>query len=403
VRRRPLLLRPHLPEVSIERPRRPDLAIGIAPFRDLRSELSLDPQRPSLSVAWLGVVRSGENSTGRRSFLRNVADGAREDAARTLEYAQLFREVRLVEDEAVPEDLDLVLVGEIEELVGFQFQRTSLGLFAVAGYRSRVDPPIGTARIRFRLLGREGEVLRERIETRVQTEGLSMEQVAIDALAAASERLAVELFRRFVQPSEPSPRKVPIRVLDACGLGGRRAGRLIEDASEIFEREIGVRFRPRVETWLAPEEGGAEALLEAAERLRPPAGGIVLALAPRDRRPELALGAANRGLARWLGRHAVVVCESIEPNAVTVAHELAHLFGAVHSKDRGSVMYPVALFDARFFDAVNRRVLRASRGRPFDGKLPEPLIRKLRRIYAEAGDAAEIDASVARDALDTLP
>ncbi len=403
VRPSPVAPEPHLPMVAVERPRRPDVAIGLAPFGDLRSELSLDPQRPPLGPAWLGIVREGENSTGAGSFLRDVSSAAREDAARTLRYSQLFREVRLVDSATVPEGLDFVLTGDIEELVGFQFQRTALGLFSVAGYQSRLDPPIGTARVRFRLIGPAGEIWSQRIETRVQTEGISMEQVALDALAATNERLAIALFQMWSESAQEAPRRVPVRVLDACGLGGRRARQLVDDAGEIFTREVRVAFRPSIETWLAPEQGGAGALLDAAEELSPPEGGFILVLAPRDRGPLPPLRRERSGLARQLGRHAVVICSGVEPQIVTVAHEIAHLFGAVHSPDRGSIMHAIAFFEARFFDPANRRILASSRDRPFGEPLPADLVRRLRAAYSEGAAQDEIAPAVLQAALRALP
>src|SRR5262249_37177712 len=125
--------------------------IGVAPFRDQRSSLSRDPQRPRLDLIWLGVRREGENSTGDRSFFGDLARGAQLDAAATLAYSGLFGEVRVLENDRLPDDLDYVLSGEIEEFVGFQYQRSELSLLRAAGYHSRLDPPIGTTRLRFRL------------------------------------------------------------------------------------------------------------------------------------------------------------------------------------------------------------------------------------------------------------
>ena len=93
----------------------------------------------------------------------------------------------------------------------------------------------------------------------------------------------------------------------------------------------------------------------------------------------------NFGLADLFGQHAVVGCELAgEAPTVTVIHELAHLFGAVHVYDRSSVMHDVVEFKGRFFDPLNRRILLATRERPFGAPLPVEIARRVRAIYTAA-------------------
>jgi hypothetical protein len=372
--------------------------IGVAPFTDLRSRLSRAPQRPALDLIWIGVRREGENSTGDSSFVGDLARGAQLDAAATLAYSGLFGEVRVLESDTLPDDLDYVLSGEIEEFVGFQYQRSELSLLRAAGFRSRLDAPIGTTRLRFRLLGREGEVWRGRIETRLQAPGASMERSTLDALAVTHERLVIALYRKLVMGSRAAPREVPVRVLDACGLGDKQARRLVGDASDIFEVGAGIRFDPRVETWVPPSAGSdAAEVLQALGSEAPPRGGFVLAFAPFEHGVRKALARERTGLSRQLGRHAAVACAPLVPRTTTVAHEIGHLFGTIHTQQRGSVMYPVADFDARFFDAINRRILAAVRMRDFDAPLGA-LAETVRDLYAEAARDPEIDAKDLKEA-----
>jgi hypothetical protein len=397
VARESLPVVPHLGKVRLAA-RSAGPRIGVAPFADLRSSLSRDPQRPGLDLIWIGVRREGENSTGDSSFVGDLPEGAQRDAAATLAYSGLFGEVRVLESERLPDDLDYVLVGEIEELVGFQYQRSELSLLRAAGFRSRFDAPIGTTRLRFRLLGRDGEVWRERIETRLQAPGASMERAALDALSVTHERLVVSLYRKLVESSRLPPRELAVRVLDACGLGARQARRLIVDASDIFEVEAGIRLQPSIETWVPPSSRSeaAEVLQALASEPAPP-GGVVLAFAPFEHGVSKALARERTGLSRQLGRHAAVACTPLVPRTTTVAHEIGHLLGAIHSRQRGSVMYPVADFDARFFDATNRRILDAARMRDFDAPLG-PLADTLRALYAEAAQDPEIDAKDLKEA-----
>ncbi len=47
-------------------------------------------------------------------------------------------------------------------------------------------------------------------------------------------------------------------------------------------------------------------------------------------------------------------------------------------------MNPVAEFDSRFFDRLNRRILRVTWDRPFDAPLPVRRLRELDQIYRSA-------------------
>ena len=110
-------------------------------------------------------------------------------------------------------------------------------------------------------------------------------------------------------------------------------------------------------------------LLEAAARVTPPPGGVVLALAPAQQAHELGLGSVRTGLSQPLGAHAVALCSAPdEVSVLTAAHELAHLFGAVHVRDAFSIMHSTSDFDARFFDPLNRRIVRE----PADPRLRAP-------------------------------
>jgi hypothetical protein len=358
--------------------------IGVGPFVDRRSDLSRAPQWPTVRPAWVGVMWVGERSTGERSFHGDIAEGARADVAATLRYTGLFRSVSMVDAYEPPPDVDYLLTGEVEELLGLQYTKVELNLLSAGLIVTRADTPIGTARVRFRLVSAAGEeVWRAPLETRLEVGRTSLKQAALDALAVTHQRLVVELGQRLVGPRIRPLRSVALRVLDACGLGDKLARRLIEDTSEIFELELGVELLPIVETWVPPDgAGSAEDLLTAAEGRDPPQAGLVVALAPFHE--GLGRPGGRSGLARQLGRHAVVACAPVTPRAATIAHELGHLFGAVHVRDRGSVMYPVADFDARFFDPLNRRILAAARDRRFERPVAADLRRALRTLYDEA-------------------
>jgi hypothetical protein len=436
-------LRTHLqPVMSL--PPATNLRIAIAPFRDARVPASRENARPPLRFALLGVEVSGDYATGDASFSGDLAQFAREDAAATLAHSGLFAGVDTLPAaapgagasaipaapgagasaipaaapgagaSAIPAAApgagasgqvaaDLVLYGEVEDVVGIQTRRFEINLLRLPPLRNRLETPIGVARILYRLVDPSGAVrFEKRIETQISGRGLDAEQAALDALAETSEQLAQDLYR-VLAPS-PEPRVVPLLVLDACGLGEKRVRRLIEDASEVFEREVQVRLQPELSTWARP--GSAQApsdVLEAVKRIEPARDGLLLALVPSREVRRRVLRREPFGLAAQLGEHAVVTCGSdASLRTVTVIHEIGHLFGAVHVTERSSIMYPVAEFDARFFDDWNRRILRAARGRRFGHPVSAALRSELRTLYESAASASGTTVTDLQSALSAV-
>jgi len=402
----PVSLAPHLPGaipegVSPDRPR-----LGVGPFVDVRSIDSRRGLVPPLRASFLGVIREGENQTGDRAFVGDLAEQVRRDAAATLAHSGAFSEVLLLNpgSNARQADVDYVLSGRIEELTGIQYQRAQLSLLQVGFLRNRYFEAVGIARIQYALKRADAVVWSERIESNARGADLAIAQAAVDAAALANERMAETLFGRLGRGF--ALRTLPVRVLDACGLGRGPTELLIRDAGEVLERELGVRLAPAVEAW--DEPGGLKtslAVLDAVQRLAPPKGGIVAAFAPLPRDRSIELGARRFGIARQLGQHAVVDCRADdEPAALTLAHEIGHLFGAVHVRERSSLMHPVASFPGRFLDPLNRRVMRLTRERSFDRPLDRPLAEQIRAVYRAANDLPdEVNAPDLVEALSALP
>jgi len=300
--------------------------------------------------------------------------------------------------------VDYVLSWRIEELVGIQYQTTELSLLRVGLLRSRTLEPVGIARIQYALKRADAVVWSERIERHTQGVGLAIGTAALDAAALVNERMAETLYGRL-GASAPR-RKLPVRVLDACGLGRGPAKLLLQETSEVLERELGVRIVPQIETWDVPVGlQSPRSVLEAVQRLAPPTGGIVAAFAPLPRGGAIEFGSRRFGIATQLGRHAVVGCRADdEPAALTLAHEIGHLFGAVHVRARSSLMHPVASFPGRFLDSLNRRIVRVTRERSFGAPLDAALADAIGRLYREARDLRdEVDVADLDDALSALP
>jgi hypothetical protein len=414
--RGPLELQPHFapapPAVqaggTAQPPPLTGLRLALAPFRDARIPLSRAGVRPAPRLTLLGVARIGEYATGDASFAGALAEHARRDAAATLAHSGLFAQVRLLDPGALVAagrsawDWDLVLQAEIEELVGLQNRRFELNLLRLPPLRNQVEPPLGIARVRYRVLDANGELrFEQRIETQLGGRGYGLARAALDALAAAHERLAQFLFRVFAPPR--GVREVPLLALDACGLGERRLRELVTEANEVFEREAQLRLVPRIETWQRPTAASTpRRALRLLKRTPPPPGGIVLGLLPYTTR-RTPWQREPSGLATQLGEHAVLSCgPDTGLRTVTLLHEIGHLLGAVHVGERSSIMYPVAEFDGRFFDVSNRRILRASRARDFGAPLPEALRGELRALYQELADADAAPAADLRAALQAV-
>jgi hypothetical protein len=402
------LVEPHLAavapaDVPADRP-----VLGVGRFLDRRPSHERSEQRPPLEMHWWGFSRVGPEQSGDVSFASAVAEGARRDAGSTLVRSGAFSSVVWVDSDAehAPEraargDVDWVLTAEIEELRGVRHRDFALNVARIGWIRRRDGQPTGRATLLYRVYDASGEVLHVRVAREHTSAGSTPAGAALDALAAANEQAAAEIYRAVVSSS--GLRRVPLRVLDACGLGQPRARALVDEASAVFEREIAVRLVAERQAWVPPQPGlGLETRLEVGleqlDGVEPPDGGLLVALLP----VAASSGDARRGLAVPLGRRAVLGCRAGgEVGALTLAHEIGHLFGAVHVADRASIMFPRAEFEARFFDPLNHRILRATRDRDLDAPLDPQTRQTLESLYAEARDLeqlvelADIEAAVA--------
>jgi hypothetical protein len=404
----PVRLEPHLSAISdkgsTERPR-----LGVGVFVDRRAALDRIETHPPLRLRGLELARRGDVRTGNESFVGGVAAGIRADSVATLARSGAFSLVRAVQiDDAaakrgkIPEDLDLVLTAKIEEFGAVQYQDSGLHLWRVGWFRSRFDAPLGFVRVRFRLYESSGRSSVHTIEAEHVSEGRPITEAALDAMAVANESLARRLYADRTPESARLYRVVPVRILNACSLTEERVSMLMRHVSEVFEREAGVRLDASVETWRdVPPRAGLAGMLTALRERVTTSDGIVLGLVPRRHLRVTSFSVEPFGLAAPFGQHAVVRCEADKSiPMVTLIHELAHLFGAVHVRERRTVMHPVAGFDGRFFDALNRRILRATRDRPFDAPLPPKTTRQLRAIYTaasrypEACDMKDLGAAI---------
>ena len=380
-------LEPVLPaDVPKDRPR-----LGVLRFVDARPASGRRSFVPPLRAGVWGFKREGEEQAGDDRFAEPIGPAFRRDAIATLLRSGAFASVTPVDTASEGEQADLLLAGTLEAFLGIRFGSTSWDLLRLGWFRSRSDDPIGVSRVHFRLYAAGEVVWDDRIETWHKSHGESPERAALDAMAMTNETLAHRLFRHL-QPSRAQLRDLPLRVLDGCALGAETVARRVSDASEILEREADLRLVAQSETWLPPSElDSTLELLEHVRGLDPAEGGALVAFVPQRRE------AKDFGLARQLGEHLVVRCRADEPaNPTTLAHEVAHLLGAIHVRDRASLLNPTAEFDARFLDLLNRRILRLTRGRAFGRPLAPGTRDEVEALYRAAPAEVVLPADLER-------
>ncbi len=402
----PAPIGPHL-HWPIDATARPLQSLGIGHFSDARPAAEREGSRPPLRVEWRGLVREGDNRTGDSDFKVDVVEGLRADVESTLSRSGDFSTVRLVSLDGANGleelGLDYLLVASLESFEGVQHQRSELSPFWIGWIRNRYGAPRGSVRVHYRLYDGSGLVWEDRIETNQRSPGPSVTGAVLDAMAMNSERLADRL--HAATWGELETRAVAARVLDGCKLNPRGVAAELESALLAFEREAGLHLALDPEPWLPPKGASlVDALNELVTSTPPPPGGIVLALMPVASQQRVWLPDLRYGIADPLGAHAVVGCdEAGEIYGVTVLHELGHLLGAIHVRDRSSVMHPVAAFDGRFFDPLNRRILRTSRTRSFGASLSAELRGRLEAIYRAAERFPDqVDADAVSAALKAL-
>ena len=166
-------------------------------------------------------------------------------------------------------------------------------------------------------------------------------------------------------------RAVPVHVYADAGLredpGWRfRVRTRWADVSEMLARVLGARL---VVLGIEPFEAGPGADvasgLAALAALDAPEYGIVagmLGAAGPD--PEPAASDPHRGAAEFLGRRLLVRLEPGKAGDRLLAHEILHLYGAVHPAP-GSDSLMDATGDSKVVDAANRRILALTRERVF--------------------------------------
>jgi len=409
----PVSVEPHLSwpiaadEALVARPR-----LGVGALTDARPPLARRGQRPPLELGWIGLEREGVERTGDDAFDAPVLDAVRADLLATLARAGTFAAVEPAgfdarvagawPAQAAP---DYVLVGELDEFAGSQWHSFVVTPFRVGFVRDRWGAPEGRVSVRFELFTRAGRVWVGRVATRQKSTQGGLADAVLEALARNDEALAARLDVEL-RPRDPAPRLLEVRVLDGCGLGADGVRRLVSATSAVFTRESDVALVARPELWTVPPEAhDLDALLDAARSLAPPPGGVVLALAPAEQARDSSFGNQRTGLAVPLGAHAVALCtDAGEASVLTAAHELAHLFGAVHVREPASIMNATADFDARFFDPLNRRILRELRERDFGRPLDAARSARLSAIYRAAERASDrVDKSDLDTALRALP
>ena len=364
------------------RPAEPTPAVVVHALTDGRDEAVRSgqsaPWRPILvGVAQRGVLRLGDDA-----YSPAPLEALQTDLRATL--GSLVWPAR-----AEP----LVVRGRLDRFDVDQPRSREFNLFRPGALRTYFGPSRARLRARFELDGPDGSRV-EWVDVEVRRANAEPGETAVDAIAMASERLARRLWRHWGRHPVGAPLDVELR--DGCGLIGERSRELAAGLTEVFAREAGLSLRVRVVPWVDAPRG--QTASQALERVSRPERGVAIALLPLKAEWN---AVPETGLAVPFGRRAVADCadDGAAP-LLTVSHELAHLLGAVPVHDRYSIMYAQADFDGRFFDALNRRILRAAARSCLPEMTPgEEPIRELLAIYATAArhpgqvEATGVDAA----------
>jgi len=166
----------------------------------------------------------------------------------------------------------------------------------------------------------------------------------------------------------------------------KEARGLIEAASDYYEEEFGIKLITQsVAAWPEDERvPSTPALLARLQKQFPVASAdgsydIVIAFTGENvsriltaGRPRVdRIGNCSQGLARYivlptrkLFRYTGVTTTDLDPDVLTLVHEVGHVFGAEHVEDVNSIMNEN--FDYRGqFDAKNRTIIENNRSCPF--------------------------------------
>jgi Flp pilus assembly protein TadD len=182
-------------------------------------------------------------------------------------------------------------------------------------------------------------------------------------------------------------------------LAGRRlAADLVAGANRLLAPSLGRSFAlAEVSLWSVAGDSLESRLDDLRTKVVRAPGRITAGLTgPLDQRRGMGLASYREGLL------VVAVPSDRDPAVRLFAHELAHLFGAVHLPGEGILM--AASVPGSALDPLTVRLLRLHRDRPFDPHLfplPPGALEAARSAYVEAASrSGEADALLAQIALE---
>jgi hypothetical protein len=185
--------------------------------------------------------------------------------------------------------------------------------------------------------------------------------------------LPILLFLIATAPADTGVRTLPVRLVVEAGFRAQPqwrgvATQVLEQGAAHWDTLAGLRFRVAEEIpWTAPDpEAALESILGDARAAAGDHEGLTLVLVARrtERR-----GRDFSGYATLLRPFVILENAAVPAMALTLRHELGHVFGLPHLPGR-SVMAEKAEDRTWGFDPIEQDVLRATRGMRFNARSP---------------------------------
>lgn len=136
--------------------------------------------------------------------------------------------------------------------------------------------------------------------------------------------------------------------------------------NDILRSQLGIELEVReINSWDTEFDSSLEYMLQKLLMVKNPQGNICIGITLDEKLKALSTDRASLGLAYPLQKSAIISAQPTFPGlrlwrpvqeAITMAHEIGHLFGCIHVNDMHSIMYPLSTGLTYKFDEVNVKI-----------------------------------------------